>query len=63
VTVGRERIDEYGDEFHDERCVGFADDPDEAQRLFDATRRSLELVLTGDTEDVDWAEVPPGVIL
>jgi hypothetical protein len=53
-------VDEDDEPVHDLRCVGFSDHPDEAQRMFDAVVRTMELLQTGDCDDADWAELPPG---
>ncbi len=42
-------------------CVGYADDEARADSLFDTTVRTLQLVSTGSTESVDWAEIPEGI--
>lgn len=42
-------------------CVGYADDEAGAVDLFDTTVRTLRLVSTGETESLDWAEIPDGI--
>ena len=56
-------VEDDGEEVLDERCVGFSDRPDDAQQMFDAVVRTMDLLQTGDCEDADWAELPEGFIL
>ena len=41
-------------------CVGFSDDPAQADMLFDAVVRTLRILTTGESDSADWAEIPDG---
>jgi hypothetical protein len=44
-------------------CVGFSEDPAEADMLFEAVVRAVRLLTTGECDPVDWAEIPEGTWL
>jgi hypothetical protein len=44
-------------------CVGFSEDPAEADMLFEATARTVRILTTGDSDSVDWLELPDGAFL
>lgn len=48
------------DEMEQVWCVGFADDPGQAEELFLATVRTVQVLIDGDAESADWMELPPG---
>ena len=44
-------------------CVGFSDDPAEADMLFESVVRAVRILTSGESESADWAELPDGTWL